>query len=250
MDQNKKKIILLVTILKKITIFSNHQEAIDAVTTGLTETHNSPFVLSFVNAHAVNLCYKNELFSLALMQSDLVLRDGSGMSLLYKLLKQNPGANLNGTDFIPEVINHFKNKKIALLGSMNTTVNIVEQKLLQEQFKISIVMDGFQELQDYIDVLNTTDADIVLLGMGMPKQEILSAKIKDHVRKPMLVINGGAIIDFMSNTIPRAPKWMRKLGLEWFYRLAIEPKRMWRRYIVGNVVFMVRVMLFKLYSKN
>ena len=77
--------------------------------------------------------------------------------------------------------------------------------------------------------------------MGMPKQEKIAALIRD-TRMTTLVVCGGAIIDFMGNKIKRAPRWVRQLGFEWLYRLMLEPKRLYKRYVLGNPVFIFRLM--------
>jgi exopolysaccharide biosynthesis WecB/TagA/CpsF family protein len=77
--------------------------------------------------------------------------------------------------------------------------------------------------------------------MGMPKQELLSVLIKENLDFPCLVINGGAIIDYYGNKVTRAPKWMRVNGLEWLYRFGLEPRRMFKRYMIGNILFLKRV---------
>jgi exopolysaccharide biosynthesis WecB/TagA/CpsF family protein len=78
--------------------------------------------------------------------------------------------------------------------------------------------------------------------MGMPKQELLSATIARELPGPMLIVNGGAILDFLAHRVPRAPRVMRNLGLEWLFRLLIEPTRLWRRYLIGNLVFLWRTL--------
>ena len=89
--------------------------------------------------------------------------------------------------------------------------------------------------------------DILLVAMGVPRQEFWIAKniTPRHCTLPMAV---GALLDFLSGTVPRAPAWMRRLRLEWVFRLIIEPGRLWRRYILGNPVFLARVVRQKLSS--
>lgn len=81
--------------------------------------------------------------------------------------------------------------------------------------------------------------------MGMPKQELVSQQLSQQLQHPALIINGGGIVDFMSGTKQRAPVWLRKIGMEWSYRLFLEPKRLWRRYVIGNIVFLWRAALEK-----
>jgi len=80
----------------------------------------------------------------------------------------------------------------------------------------------------------------VVLGMGMPKQETVAQQLRAAVSGPILIINGGAVLDFLADRFQRAPPLLRSLGLEWLFRLLLEPRRLWRRYIVGNIVFLAR----------
>ncbi len=106
--------------------------------------------------------------------------------------------------------------------------------------------DGFQAFDHYLQLLREQQPRIVILGMGMPRQELLSAMIARELPGPMLIVNGGAILDFLAHPAKRAPMLMRRLGLEWFFRLLQEPSRLWRRYLIGNFIFLwhtLRVML-------
>ena len=201
---------------------------------------DKPFVISFVNAHAVNLCHNDSEFLAAIMLSDLVLRDGSGMKLLYKLLGRDAGGNLNGTDFIPSLLQQSKDKKIALLGSSDEVSQGAALKLTKLGNEVCLTANGFHDNDVYVEKIRNAEIDIVVLGMGMPKQEFISLLIREKIEKPILIINGGAILDFMSGSIERAPKLLRLFGLEWVYRLLLEPKRLWRRYILGNISFIVK----------
>lgn len=239
---------MIKNVKNKLSIFQSSQEVLLRVGEKLNKVEQ-PYIISFVNAHAVNLCYTNTSFFEAIIESDLVLRDGSGMGLLYKLLGTDAGENLNGTDLIPLLLKHFSLKKIAVFGSTDEVVGKAAQVLESHGNIITLVASGFHNNDYYIEKLKVSDVDILVLGMGMPKQEILSIAIREKVRKPMIIINGGAILDFISDSIPRAPKWFRVLGVEWIYRLLIEPQRLWRRYIIGNVLFMVRSIKYSVFKQ-
>ena len=81
---------------------------------------------------------------------------------------------------------------------------------------------------------------MLLVAMGVPRQELWIARHIDE-RHCTLPIAVGALLDFLSGAVPRAPLWMRRLRLEWLFRLVVEPGRLWRRYVVGNPLFLVRV---------
>ena len=92
---------------------------------------------------------------------------------------------------------------------------------------------------------------LIVLGMGMPKQERLALKIKDMLSdNDVLIVNGGAIIDRISGVVERAPSWMAENGLEWLYRLCKEPGRLFRRYVIGNPMFLLRVFISSIVSRT
>ena len=87
-----------------------------------------------------------------------------------------------------------------------------------------------------VAAINEAEPDVVWIGLGSPKQEFWAAKLADRVHAP-LVLPIGAAFDFHSGRLRRAPTWMRRVGLEWLFRLAMEPRRLWRRYLVTNARF-------------
>ncbi|MEM1087837.1 MAG: WecB/TagA/CpsF family glycosyltransferase [Pseudomonadota bacterium] len=208
-------------------------------------------VVSFVNAHGYNVSAKDNDFASALINSDILLRDGSGMKILMKLIGRDPGPNLNGTDLIPQIISRHAEAghPIALMGTEEPWLSNTAKKLRAEGANITLTENGFQPEDHYLNALTESPARLAVLGMGMPKQEHVSMLLRDKLDGPLLVINGGAVIDFMGGKITRAPAWMRKLGIEWIYRLLKEPRRLFRRYIIGNVAFLWRALRLKLGAK-
>jgi N-acetylglucosaminyldiphosphoundecaprenol N-acetyl-beta-D-mannosaminyltransferase len=198
------------------------------------------YVVSFVNAHAMNVACKDPNFFNALRFSDLLLRDGTGMQILLKMLGKEPGVNMNGTDFIPQVVLAGKQHPIALYGSTAPTAAAAAAWLERNGARQVTHCDGFRPFDEYLQMIKSQRPRIVVLGMGMPKQELLSAMIAQQLPGPMLIVNGGAVLDFMAHRFKRAPRIIRKLGMEWAFRLLLEPSRLWRRYLLGNFVFLWR----------
>ncbi len=105
-----------------------------------------------------------------------------------------------------------------------------------------------KEMEDtsVLDEINNSGADILWVGLGSPKQDYWMAMHRENIRIPVL-IGAGAAFDFLAGTKPQAPRWMQRSGLEWLFRLLCEPRRLWRRYLIGNlrfVVLMFRDMVF------
>lgn len=204
-------------------------------------------IVSFVNAHGYNVSAKDDNFAKALTGSDILLRDGSGMRILMKLMGLNPGPNLNGTDLIPQIISRHveAGHPIALIGTEEPWLSNTARKLSTEGADIALTEDGFQPDDHYVKALTETPSHLAVLGMGMPKQERISMLLREKIEGPLLVINGGAVIDFIGGKVTRAPKWMREIGIEWVYRLIKEPRRLFRRYVIGNAAFLWRTVRLK-----
>jgi N-acetylglucosaminyldiphosphoundecaprenol N-acetyl-beta-D-mannosaminyltransferase len=203
-----------------------------------------PFVLAFANAHAMNSLVKSAPFFNALHSADMVLRDGSGMAALFKLLGLHPGLNLNGTDLIPQLIRLFDGRCIAFFGTqephLQRAVQAGEREFAPRSRFVSA--HGFHDTGVYLGMALLHKPALFVLGMGMPRQEEVAAALRATVAFPCLIVCGGAIIDFLGGKTPRAPLWLRERGLEWVYRLAIEPRRLFQRYVIGNPLFLSRAL--------
>ncbi len=213
---------------------------------------DKPSVLSFVNAHAVNLCFEKHGFFEDLMDSDWLLRDGSGMKLAYFFWNKKPGLNMNGTDFIPEILGQFSGESCLLFGTKNPNLKLASDKITDFGVDVIDYDNGFQCLDWYLEKAKQYRPKLILLGMGMPKQEKLSMLLKRELHYPVLIVNGGAVLDFLSGKIRRSPKIFRSCGMEWLWRLALEPGRMWKRYVLGNFKFIFRFLFvagFRLSTK-
>lgn len=201
-----------------------------------------PVRVAFVNAHAVNLCYNDPAFLQRLLDCDYVFRDGAGMKILFKLLKREPGLNMNGTDFIPKIIELYKGQTVALLGTDSPYLDRAAEKIAAQGVRPVLTINGFHEAGIYVNRLKENPVPLTILAMGMPKQEHVAAMIARDLPTPNLIVCGGAILDFIGEKVARAPEIFRKTGMEWFYRLMQEPSRLFHRYVIGNFVFMGRAL--------
>jgi N-acetylglucosaminyldiphosphoundecaprenol N-acetyl-beta-D-mannosaminyltransferase len=202
-------------------------------------------VLAFVNAHGMNVVAESDRFYQALMSADVVVRDGIGLALLMHLLNQPPGLNLNGTDLIPRLLKAADGLPIALFGTRDPWLDNAREALLQRFAPQSdcITAHGFHDLQEYIRLAAQHRPRVIVLGMGMPKQEEVAIALRAALGFPCLIVCGGAIIDFLGGKVPRAPRWIRRSGLEWAFRLCREPGRLWNRYVHGNPLFLRRALV-------
>ena len=102
------------------------------------------------------------------------------------------------------------------------------------------IANGFLQAASYAELAAAQQPGLIVLGMGMPKQEQVAVHLRSQLHHPCLIVRGGAIIDFLGGKVVRAPRWMRQCNLEWLYRLALEPKRLFKRYVMGNPKFLMR----------
>lgn len=232
------------TILKKLIICQNSDEK--KVLLDKIVHSKGPRILSFFNAHAANLVWTDLDFRRKILASNYLLRDGSGIHLFLSLLKINSGLNLNGTDLIPEILNLYeRNTVIAIYGTKGLFLEDGVSSIKDMGFEKIYSEDGFQSQDYYLEKYKEQKPDLVILAMGMPKQEKLSIFLRDATNNDndVLIINGGGIIDFLSRRVKRAPKFMRRMGIEWLYRFTRDPIRLWKRNL-GSVVFILRALKF------
>lgn len=206
----------------------------------------------FVNAHCVNSAFASFAYTQSLRQAEFVLPDGSEVLLASKILHLPIKHNLNGTDLTPLICESAAEdgRSIFLLGARP---GIAEQaaKGLVERFptlRIAGVQDGLFAIEDSAEIvarINAAQPDILLVALGVPLQELWITEHFDELRVPVCLAVG-ALFDFLSNNVPQAPKILRRLGLERMFRLLREPRRLWRRYLIGNITFLSRVFVARL----
>ncbi|ALN80808.1 WecB/TagA/CpsF family glycosyltransferase [Lysobacter antibioticus] len=199
-------------------------------------------VLSFLNQHAFNLAWTDAAFCEDLLRSELLLRDGVGMAACLRLLVRAPGLNMNGTDLIPQLVAAYAGRRVAVAGTEQPYLERAVRHLREQGLDIVCSIDGFGGEDRCVATIAAARPELVILGMGMPRQERIAARLAGELEQPTLIVNGGAILDFMAGRFPRAPQWLRRIGLEWLYRLLKEPRRLWRRYVLGGGQFLWRAL--------
>ncbi len=210
----------------------------------------APAVISFVNAHGFNLAWKDGAIADDFCRADHLLRDGAGMSILMKALDRPPGVNMNGTDLTPLIVQAFNGRKIAVCGTAEPYLSKAVAAIEGLGGTVVLAMDGFAPPEDYAPRLLEAAPELVILGMGMPKQERVATDLRDRARLQAVIVNGGAILDFWAGRFPRAPLAWQRARMEWLFRLIQEPRRLWRRYLLGNVVFLCHVVILRLVMRR
>ena len=203
-------------------------------------------VINTVNANSYCEAKKDMEFKKALISSDILLPDGISMVIAAKLLTRTVVKKIAGAD-----IHHFllskanaNNQKVFYLGASENTLQLITKKLQLEFPTIEVASYSppyktiFSEEDNAIMLLkiNTFKPNVLFVGMTAPKQEKWVHAHKEKIEANIIVAIG-AVFDFYAGTVKRAPQWMIAAGLEWLYRLVKEPRRMWRRYLIGNTKF-------------
>lgn len=199
------------------------------------------------NVHSVTTASRDPAFRKIICAADLAAPDGMPVAWMLQRLGHFRQERINGPDLMWRycALAASRSEKIFLFGSDGETIDSLEKKLLAS-FP-GLVVAGtcappyrpMTEEEDrlVVDRINASGARIVWVGLGCPKQE--QWMHAHHGRIHAVMIGVGAAFDYHAGTLRRAPLWMQTVGLEWLYRLACEPRRLWRRYLITNTLFIL-----------
>lgn len=218
-------------------------EALAAIDAALTA--RQPTRISFVNADCVNIAAVDASYREALAGTDWVFIDGIGMRIAGRIMDQPVRDNVNGTDLFPRLCTSLaqQGKRLFLYGARPGVAAAAAAwaRARCPGLQIAGTLHGYQpDEAEAVAAIRASGADVVLVALGAPAQETWIARNLEKTGATVAIGVGG-LFDYYSGRIPRAPLWMRRLGLEWLFRLIQEPRRLWRRYIVGNAFFLGRI---------
>lgn len=211
--------------------------------------------IAFLNAHNANMMIQDEEYR-TILKDQIVLPDGVGVDLAATLIDGKPfAANLNGTDLVPALLTFIATpRRVGLIGGRPGVLAgaVANFRRHAPWHEFVPVADGFfddEELPIILERLAEAKIDILLVGMGTPLQEKWVAR---HItsRHARVVLTVGALFDFVSGSVARAPGWMRRIRFEWLYRLLLEPGRLWRRYLVGIPLFILHTLKYRRQSRR
>lgn len=203
----------------------------------------------YANAHVLNQTHMVPELRRILRTSDLVYCDGYGVRLAARLLDVESPHRMTGADWIWDLAALCERRELSLylLGSDHGIAARAGAQLQVRHpgLRIAGTHHGYFDPDSphgerVLEDIEATQPDIVLIGMGSPKQELWADAVVDRCGSPVLW-TVGALFDYVSGQVPRAPSWLADNGWEWIFRLAVEPRRMWKRYLLGNPAFLVRV---------
>jgi len=214
--------------------------------------------ISFVNVDCVNIAQRNAEYAACLRECDWVLADGIGLKLGCNLLRTPICQNVNGTDLLPRLCEKLAALPsfggIYLLGGLPGVAENVARWMETSYpgLRVCGTRHGYHpagETEQIKAEIRASGAGILLVALGAPKQELW---IREHAADTgvKVAMGVGGLFDFYGGRIDRAPAWMREMGMEWLFRLGKEPRRMWKRYLVGNVVFAGRIIWARLSNRS
>lgn len=217
----------------------------------LLQRNRETQTIYFVNPDCLNKTFADSEYLSILQQADLVFPDGIGLVVACKIVGSPLEENINGTDMLPYLcrMSEATGKSLFLLGGRPGVAEKMKSAL-ESRYDVRVAgthhgyFDHVNDSSMVIEQINASGAEIVLVAFGAPLQEKWIEANKRHLTAGAAIGVGG-LFDFYSGKTKRAPRWLREIGLEWFYRIIQEPGRMWRRYIIGNPLFLVRVLLWK-----
>jgi N-acetylglucosaminyldiphosphoundecaprenol N-acetyl-beta-D-mannosaminyltransferase len=230
------------SILLGMTVTWHDYQALESVVcSAITEQRKC--LITYANQHVLNLAYADSSIMVCYDKFDIVHPDGIGVRLADWIVygKRHRNGKVNGTDFYSRLgdLAISRKYKIFFFGGSEETSALLKQKVRPEIY--SGACGGFSyENNKLIEKINGSGADILLVGLGAPKQEKWILENTKSVKTPVIIGVGDGLRVF-TNTKVRGPEWVRALGLEWLVRLFYEPSRLWKRYLIGIPVFLVRV---------
>lgn len=207
----------------------------------------TPLHLMGVNADKINEVNKNETMKKIVNSCGIINADGASVVLASKYLKKRLPERVAGIDLMQELVKLAEEKSysIYLLGAKQEVVEKTALKLKEKHNKLIIkgIHNGYFKEEEWGDIskeIKNKQPDIVFVGITSPTKEYLIEFLQNDGNTCVFMGVGGSF-DVLSGNIPRAPKWMQKLNLEWLFRVMNEPKRLFKRYFIGNNIFIKNV---------
>ncbi|MBN1572467.1 MAG: WecB/TagA/CpsF family glycosyltransferase [Deltaproteobacteria bacterium] len=208
-----------------------------------------------VNVNAINQALKHPFMKELLNSAEIVFCDGHGVMLGAKILGHDIPERITYADWMWDLSAYMEAEGFSFyfLGAEEGVARAAAERLVGRFPALKVVgtRNGYFDKENgaendaVIEGINRVSPDILVVGFGMPAQE---RWLKDNWERidARVALTGGACFDFISGSVKRAPRWMMTLWLEWFFRLLLQPRRMFYRYVVGNPLFILRVILERL----
>lgn len=203
----------------------------------------------FVNANTLNLACRDEAYRRVLGSADQVFGDGTGVRWAARWLHRTRlRGNVNGTDLVPRLFEDLAGRgyRYFMLGNTEAAIERSAEHARDAfpGWELAGWHHGYidpDDCKDVVDQINAAQPDLLLVGMGNPKQEQWIAANRDRLKVPLCMGIGG-LLTYWSGDIERAAPWVRAIGFEWLHLLLLQPHKL-GRYLIGNPLFLLRLLL-------
>lgn len=231
--------------LKELSLLTSRRE--------LSSLPDGKLLINTINAHSYNTALKDSLFAEALTKGDALIPDGASVVMACRWLKakSQPTERIAGWDLFVHEMDRLNRKggTCFFMGSSEKVLELIRKRAAVDypNIKVETYSPPYkpefseEDNKEIIEAINKANPDLLWIGMTAPKQEKWTYTHWKELDIHCHVGTIGAVFDFFAGTVERAPLWWQEHGLEWLYRLLKEPKRMWRRYIIGNTLFLKNV---------
>lgn len=221
----------------------------------LASLPSGKLLINTINAHSFNTAQKDALFAEALIKGDVLIPDGASIVKACGWInaKSQPKERIAGWDLFSFEMSALNDnalkKRVMFMGSSEKVLSMIKEKAAEVYPHLEIVTYSPPYKPEFSDednaaiikAINDADPDLLWIGMTAPKQEKWTYSHWNELNIHCHVGTVGAVFDFFAGTYQRAPQWWQDHSLEWLYRLINEPKRMWRRYVLGNPLFLYNI---------
>jgi len=232
-------------------LIKSENEALRIVADALSD--NKQLILTYLNQHCFNIYHLDKIYEDLIENNFTVFLDGFGVYAALKILGYKNVQKFNATDLYYKIFQEFSvdQTKLFLIGS-SFTGEFISFKAKENKLNICGYQNGYfkdGELDVIIETIDNSSPEVIIIGMGVPKQEILAAKISGSIQNKVILCVGG-FFEFYFGTKKRAPDVIRYFGFEWLHRLIKEPRRLWGRYFKGIPVFLFKIIKLKFSSRE
>lgn len=203
-------------------------------------------LLTYLNQHCFNIYYKNKKYRELLDKYFKVYQADAGVFLFLKYLKRKKISRIDATAMNTDILKEIIKRKIpvAFIGGRFSD-SFIETECKKREINFAGYYNGYfyeKEISIVLETINHFPAKIYFIGMGVPKQEFFAYELSKYAGNKIIICTGN-FLEFYLGTIKRAPLVIQKSGLEWLFRLITEPRRLWKRYIIGIPEFLYRVLI-------
>lgn len=219
-------------------ILLDEQKIIDLALSSIEK--GNELLLTYFNQHCYNSWTEDEKYRNHINTKFKYYLDGIGIWLALRLLNVNNIKKFNASELNEKLFTVFSEQQLPLIligGNFNETI------IKNKPMKVVLYLNGYKDvsnIENVIQQISNSNSKLVILGLGVPLQEKLAVEISSKI-SGLQIICVGNFLEYYFGIKPRAPEFLHNSGLEWLFRLLTEPKRLWRRYLIGIPIFIFRV---------